>query len=406
MKFLEILKDDKKFVWFIFIISLIIRLVYVLPLSPDKLSPDAYNWMNIAWSIATGHGWGDTWRPPGYALWLGIIFSVFGKSILIARIFNGLLGSITCVIIFLIGKKIFSSTVGKISAFLVAFYPYLIAYTGDLLSETFLTFIISIAVLFVILTNENPAWKNIIITGILIGLAGLTKSTILPFFFLACGWLWWQTKSFRTGFMVGVFTLLTIAPWTLRNYLYHDKNYVMPVNTPWYSLYGSSCDEAFWNEMIGEFDKPHDDKMNAPAIPKDWGYISSLPLAERDQLCKEKALTWIQKNPDKFFALIWLRLKHFWRLYPMMAYSWQKHAAMATSGIYIPLALLGLVFSWRNFNKTSLIFALFASYTLVHIFFNVTLRFRIPIDPYIIIFASYFLYKIWTWIKTFTMAKE
>jgi 4-amino-4-deoxy-L-arabinose transferase-like glycosyltransferase len=333
-----------------------------------------------------------------------MIFFVFGKSILMARIANCVMGALTCVIVYHIGKKIFSSTVGKIAAFLVAFYPYLIAYTGDLLAETFLTFIISIAILFVLLTSENPTWKNIIVTGILIGLAGLTKSTVLPFFFLACGWIWWQTKSFRTGFMVGVFTLLTITPWTFRNYFYHDKNYIMPVNTPWYSLYGSSNDKAFWHEMSGEFDRPQDDKMTAPAIPNDWEYISSLPIPERDRLCKEKALTWIRDNPDKFLALTWMRFKHFWRLYPMMAYKWQKYIAMATSGIYIPLCLLGIVISWQKFSSTSLLIALFAAYSAVHIFFAIGVRHRIPIDPYIIIFASYTLYKGWTSIREWTMA--
>ena len=387
MKLLKFIELEKKYLVFIFFVALIVRLIYIIPLSPEKLSPDAYDWMGIAWSIATGHGWGDTWRPPGYAAWLGTIFFIFGKSILIVRIINSILGSLTCVIIYFIGKKIFSSTVGKIAAFLLSFYPYLIAYTGDLLSETFYTFLISVSILYVIICSENPSFKNIMIGGILIGITGLTKSTILPFFLFACVWLWWVTKNLKTGFLVGIFTLITISPWTVRNHLYCKK--VIPVSTPWLSFYGSTCDEALYLETIGEHNTPMTDEMVAPAIPKGWEYIMKLPPAERNKICKQKALKWLKNSPQKFFWLIKKRLIHFWRLYPTMAYKWQKRVAMVTSGIYIPLCFVGIILSIRNFRKTSLLIFLFIIYTLVHLFFVVVLRYRIPIDPYIIIFASY-----------------
>jgi hypothetical protein len=216
---------------------------------------------------------------------------------------------------------------------------------------------------------------------------------------LACAWIWWRSGKFRAGFMTGVFTLLTIMPWSLRNYFHYDKSYIMPVSTPWYSFYGSSCDNAFVPEMIGESDAPQSAESSKAAPPKDWAYVSSLPLPERDKYCKEKSLTWIRENKEKYYYLLYLRFRHFWRLYPMMAYRWQKYAAMATSGIYIPLAFLGALLSWRNFRNTSLLLALLGTYTLVHLFFVVTLRYRVPADPYIIMFAAYALALAWTRLK-------
>ncbi|OGR60589.1 MAG: hypothetical protein A2X34_03070 [Elusimicrobia bacterium GWC2_51_8] len=64
---------------------------------------------------------------------------------------------------------------------------------------------------------------------------------------------------------------------------------------------------------------------------------------------------------------------------------------MATSGLYLPLAAIGFFLSLAAFKKTSLLLALFATYTLSHIFFTTTLRYRIPIDPFLIIFAAYSL---------------
>jgi SAM-dependent methyltransferase len=389
IKFRELLNTEKKFLFSVFFFALALRLAYVLPLSTGALSPDAYDWISIATGIVQGSGFGGTARAPGFAYFLAFIFAIFGKSILAVRIAQSLLGALTCVLIYKTGKRLFSEGTGRIAAILLSFYPYCLAYTGDVLSETFLTFMIAAAVFYSVKTSQEQGWKNIVITGVLFGLTGLTKSTTLPFFLLACAWLWWNTKSFRTGFLVGVCTLAAIMPWSLRNYFHYDNSYIMPVNTPWCQLYGSSCDTAFWSETIGEFDRPQDDKLTEPAIPEDWPYLFSLPIPERDRICKKKALDWISENPDKFYSLCYLRFRHFWRLYPMMAYPWQKYAAKATSGVYIPLALIGLLLSIKQFKKTSLLIALFASYTLVHLFFVVVLRYRVPIDPFVILMAAY-----------------
>ncbi|MDD5687990.1 MAG: glycosyltransferase family 39 protein [Elusimicrobia bacterium] len=394
MNILKFIYSEKKYLLFIFLTALFIRLIYVIPLSPEKLSPDSYGWMSIASGIASGNGYGDTWRPPGYPAFLAIIFFIFGKSILFVRVINSIISALTCVIIYFVGKKIFSPVVGKISAVLLCFYPYVIAYTGDLLSETFYTFLTALSIYYILICSEKPSIKNIIFTGILFGITALTKSTILPFFFFACAWLWWRTKKIKVGFFVGICTIITLAPWTFRNYFYYSKNYIMPINTPWYSFYGATCDEALWMETYGELDTPAPDAIVTPAIPKDWEYISTLPLPERDKICKEKSFNWIKNNSHKYTYLLYKRFIHFWRLYPMMAYKWQKYMAMVTSGIYIPFAFAGIVLSIKNIGKTSLLIALLSIYTFVHLFFTVVLRYRIPVDPYVMIFASYTIVEI------------
>jgi 4-amino-4-deoxy-L-arabinose transferase-like glycosyltransferase len=383
------LNSGDNFLYALFGVSLFLRLVYALALPIDKLSPDAQSWMELGQQIALGQGFGGSWRPPGYAFFLGAVFFIFGKSVLAARIIQTILAAFTCVFSYKTARHLFNEETGRITGTLAAFYPYFIAYSADLISETLLTFMLAAAVLGIVRTSREPNWKNMALTGLLIGLTALTKSTTLPFFLLACAWLWWQTGKLRTGLMVGVLTLMTIAPWTFRNYFHYDKSYIMPVSTPWYTLYGATSDEALYGEMRGDTDVPSTDEARSLLNPKDWDYISSLPLQERDKICKEKALTWIKENPYKFLHLIRLRFVHFWRLYPMMAYKWQKYAAMATSGVYIPLCFLGIILSIREFKKTSLLLALFATYTAVHLVFFSMIRYRVPIDTFIMIFAAY-----------------
>lgn len=160
-----ILKSEKYFLIFLFLFALCIRLAYVLPLSPSQLSTDTGEWIGIGESIASGHGVGDAWRPPGYPAVLAGIFVVFGKSVVAVRIFNSIIGALTCLIIFFIGKKLFNSQVGKIAGVLLSFYPYLINYTGDLLSETFFTFILSLSILTIFIAKEKPCVLNFVACG-------------------------------------------------------------------------------------------------------------------------------------------------------------------------------------------------------------------------------------------------
>lgn len=391
MKLTDLFTGERRFAAAVFVFALAVRLAYALPLPLDKLSPDAGSWMTPAWSVAQGAGFGETVRPPGYVLFLAGIFAVFGKSVTAARAAHALLGAITCLFIYFTGRRMFSEWTGRLAALMLAFYPYSVAYSGDVLSETFLTFMLAASVLLTVRAAQEPGWKKAAAAGAVFGLTALTKSTILPFFLLACLWLWWNTGKLRTGLIAGLAALAVILPWSYRNYAFYDKGYALPVNTPWLMLYGSSCDTAFWSETMGELDAPQSDALTENAIPKDWRYLMSLPAPERERISKQKALAWISENPDKFLALCWLRFKHFWRLYPMMAYPWQKYAAMATSGVYIPLALVGFLLSLRRFRTTVLLAALFASYTAVHLFFVVVLRYRVPMDPYLMILAAYAL---------------
>ena len=401
MKILQSIDSEKKYLLFIFLVALCIRLIYVIFLSPQILSPDSYDWLNIASGLASGQGYGDTWRPPGYATFLGVIIFLFGKSIGLIKIINSLLGALTCLSVYYIGKKIFSPAVGRISAMLLCFYPYLIAYAGDLLSETFYTFLISLSILLIFITGELPNTRNMITTGFIFGITALTKSTILPFFFLACLWLWWTTKKIRTGFIAGIFTLLVLAPWTVRNYLYYKK--IILISPAYQSLAKSNNDEAMILETVGEKNEPAPDDFKF--TPEKYVGIDKLPRMESETIYKKEYDSWVKNNPEKFRWLVKKRLIHFWRLYPMMAYKWQKVTAMFTSGIYIPLCFIGIILSIKHFKKTSLLIFLFLIYTWVHLFFAVVLRYRVPIDPYIIIFASYTIHFLWIKLKSYILLR-
>ena len=381
--------DERRFLAAVIGFGLLLRLALVLKTGAGGLSPDSGDWMRIAMSVASGDGFGGTWRPPGYAAFLAAIFFVFGKSVIAAKLANVALGGATMYLAYRIALALFDRTTARVTLVMTSFYPYLLAYTADVLSETLLTFMIAASVLALVMAAEKPIMRRLAPAGLICGLTALTKSVVLPFFLLAGVWLWVRTRRISAPLLVALFGALTLAPWSLRNYFHYDSSYVMPVNTPWYSLYGSTCDEALADASKGEITKGAGVPEYNQFLPADWEAVGAMPIPERDKYCKKKVKAWISANPGKYARLLALRLKHFWRLYPIIAYGWQKAAAMATSGIYIPLALVGIFLARPFIGRASLLLALFAAHTLVHLFFAVTLRYRVPIDPYVMMFAAF-----------------
>ena len=101
----------------------------------------------------------------GYPLWLGIQYSITGKSIIVARIIKSLLSAYMCVLVFRLTTRNFGVNVGKLASIFCMLMPNLIMYCGMHLKETemvFFTIFFMDKVDFV-LRSKNISFKNILI---------------------------------------------------------------------------------------------------------------------------------------------------------------------------------------------------------------------------------------------------
>ena len=97
----------------IFIPALVIRLIYLhdISASPTFLTPivDPAEYHRLAQSLAGGMGMSPSffWQGFFYPLFLSGIYFLSGASIVCAKIFQVFLGSVVCVLVYRLGKKIF-----------------------------------------------------------------------------------------------------------------------------------------------------------------------------------------------------------------------------------------------------------------------------------------------------------
>ena len=98
-----------------------------------------------------GSPWSETWKylfggykafsDSGFPFYLTIIYKVFGPGIILPRLFNALLGSCTCIIIYRLTSRTFGDEIGRMASLMMVFMPNLIIYCGYHLKETVMLFL-------------------------------------------------------------------------------------------------------------------------------------------------------------------------------------------------------------------------------------------------------------------------
>ena len=110
-----------------FILALSIRLLYLdqikrLPLFYILVS-DSLTYDEWAQQIAAGDWWGQAvfFQAPLYPYFLGLLEAIFGHDLFLIRIVQGILGALSCSLIFWAGKGFFSRSAGVWAGIIAAF---------------------------------------------------------------------------------------------------------------------------------------------------------------------------------------------------------------------------------------------------------------------------------------------
>jgi len=116
------------------------------------------------WAQAIRHGQpfhqGPYFRAPLYPYFLALIYSLFGHSYLAPRILQFLIGSLSVVLIYFLGKRTFGPAVGRIAAVLAAVYGTFIYFEGELLIPVLIIFLDLLLILAILSTEERPGgWR-------------------------------------------------------------------------------------------------------------------------------------------------------------------------------------------------------------------------------------------------------
>ena len=112
------------------------------------------------------------WSDQGYPLWLTLIYTIFGRSLLTPRLFKALMSAYLCIVVYKLGTRTFGERTGRLAAVMMVFTPILIQICGLHTKEMEMIFLSILAferMDFLIRSKKYTFW-NIVVPILLTGL--------------------------------------------------------------------------------------------------------------------------------------------------------------------------------------------------------------------------------------------
>ena len=169
-------------------------------------------------------------HPPVYPYFLAAMNGLSG-SLLAIKFVQAIIGSLLIPAVFRVSMRIFGPRTAIASAALSAFYPELIWYTAHFWCETVFLSLLWWAIERLMAADETSAGRTGAVAGALLGLAILTRETLLYLLPFAAMWLAWSKPRRRPALALCLLgaAFAMVAPWTLRNWIQFGA--FIPVST-------------------------------------------------------------------------------------------------------------------------------------------------------------------------------
>ena len=335
------------------------------------------------------------WQPPLYPVLLGVLFAFAGDDLYLPRLIQAVIGALVCVLICLLGHRVFGAGVGVGAGFAAALYGPLIYFGGELL-PTLLACCLNLLVL--LLAVGEGGWGRWLAAGVLLGLSALAVANVLLFAPVLLGYLYWRQRQFRPPAFLLLGCALIIAPVAYRNWAVGGDLVLISHNAGINFYIGNNADYEQttrirpgrdWVELVemperrAGIEQPS--AKSRYFFAQSWQYITSAPLDFAGLLAYKGYLFLrgdeIPRNRDLYFA------RNDSSLLSILL--WKKGLAFPF-GLIAPLALLGLFAFLRcSESPEGRLLALFvACYALSVVLFFVTGRYRLPAIPVLLLFAA------------------
>lgn len=152
-----------------------------------------------------------------------------------ARLLLALLGTLTALFTYLIGRRLSGPTAGLIGATVVAIYPTLLEYQGMLMGEPLAAALLSGAVLAVLWAADSESRSRWLLPGALFGALALVRpeylgvAVLVGLIVLAKYWRTGWRAALVPAVLLLVGAAVAVAPWTIRNAVALDR--FVPIST-------------------------------------------------------------------------------------------------------------------------------------------------------------------------------
>ena len=197
---------------------------------PVFASKDTPSYLAPAWEFAEGEEFAlSVRRTPVYPLFIFAVLKLGGYDLRTLALLQHLLGVATAGLTYLLGRLIYGRPAGLAAAILVALSGPLVVYERFVMTETLFTTLLVLALAATLLAARLPSRTRLLLAGLTLGLAILTRPLaqvllpLLPLALLLRAWYRGPALGRRAALgRIGWYALglaLVLLPWSVRNWL-------------------------------------------------------------------------------------------------------------------------------------------------------------------------------------------
>ena len=375
----------------IMLAALVLRLLaaWVHPVVDRIRYPDAGDYRDLGLALANGGEYrvpgGLAVRMPGYPLLIAGIYRAAGPHPEAVLVVQAFMGAATCGLIYWLGRKV-SQRVGIMASLLAAVDPLSIAASASLLSEApFTLALIGLVCITRLLLDRPRPWLAWIALGVLAAAAiYLRASSLYLPLVLALGVLAvhaeWRPMA---GALVAMaIIVMALLPWKLWLGAHAETAGLGGLT----SLEGISLYEAVYADATGG-------PMQGVILSHRPTEIALLREADRDAYYHAQAWQEIGAHPARIATLAAIKFARFWN----PGLNSEEESSPTIQAVlwlwHVPLFLLAAAGAVAGGKKLRLlrfpIAAPLVYFTLIHMIYLGSVRYRVPLQPLLCMLAAW-----------------
>lgn len=392
----------------IFISKLVVDafLIYIFDIPKGSMD---YHY--LAQNLLSGNGYvlepdgpPNLWRPPLYPFFLAGIYGFFGQNHVVLVLTQIFFDLISCVILFLIGKTIFDRKTAFIAVMVWGFYPFSTYYTARIMTEPMFTLLLALLIYVIIKTKDNISGKMAFSIGAIQAFICLCKASMLYTLPLVAIYLFGIRKirqyvTLRNIFLLFLGFFLFVSPWTIRNYFVSER----------FILISTPGGYAFWSGNYFLTDGRDDDELSPYQLELLEEARKGIATNDKDFMAPENSILFlkatienIKSKPNEFVKLTFKKFLRFWySIFHPKVKGFQVWVTILQLGILIP-GFFGVYRAVKNNKNVFPILMIILYLVIIHTITSSTLRYSIPIMPYMVLFATYWFSEIRITVRNWT----
>ncbi len=346
---------------------------------------------------------------PFYPFFLALVTRMGATSLHAIRLVQAAAGTISVLLVFVLGRLTVGTRSGLVAAFLGAVYIPLVFFEGEILEITLvITFLLGSLVLLQLADRDRGAWK-VVAAGALLGVAGLGKPNLLLFAPAGALWLALHGRPRRERRRVRLFPAVlffaaagaVILPATIHNY--RAEGDLIPVS----SNGGINFFIGNHTNSPGVFQVPPEMRFDLRMASKEAAEREAgraLSAGEVSDFWFGKTLEQIRGNPGRWVTLMGRKLVLFWNHYEIPNHYhlyYVKESApvlripVGTFGVVAPLGLFGLGLALKRRKPVGLLVLFGLTFMASVVPFFITGRYRLAIVLVLLVGSGYAVDSLW-----------